>query len=1435
MKKILFIILTLIAISCSFLVGCSNNGGGQNSGTEETLLISNNKKTVGKFDSVELSVKSKKEGTVTFKVEDESIAKIIDSYKNDNGNFVAEILGLKAGQTKVTASLGDKKISCTITVEESVYYPSIEINPNLEKFNIGIDSEVGISARIVANGFEISKDVVWTIKDAENSEVAGDEIISFENGMVKGLKEGSAILTASYEFEGSIISKNISVEVKPNIVVAFNASKVDLATVAEAGDTEFDVALESIYYNQNVIEISKVQNIKYSSSNEDIILVDENTGKITSIGRGQAFVVADITLDDGAKIVGSVAVSVAPYFKSENIGEYALNDAENMYKDFVYEAYGNKIIEVVVSDSMIEQEYYSIKDGKVSIAYDFIKKYYGKDNFISIKTDKADYEIGLDIVTCLITDWSQISTGDKKVMAPIYLAGGATTYSESSSGGTATDNWNGYFVLGNDIDAKGEALITAQTMWVASKGYGFKGTLDGKGYTIKNFKTSSNMALFGGITKEAIIKNLNITGYVNNGGSGLFGWYFNGNYDNLYIEGESYGNGVLGAEIEEVTFTNSIVVVTACPDDAFAFSKESFAGGTTGSAFYADSGKLAEGFEVKPLTIMSEVNTEGETIIGFDGIEKIFYQGEDITSLTGITISDLEVSFDYSVLENRRGLFELKSGKLTRYFIGDFNLEKEVKSVKLFAGQQTNDIGNIVENIYTVEVDGAIARVLVSSDEGKTGYYLTDNDYELDQANNVLNIKGLSLVNAGLVGYNKTLIVETYTTRYTINFDVFSNFAVTKASDFDANSSSTANAVQTAGGYKEGEWGKGIIIVLANDIDFKGEPILSQSLNYWKENGYGFKGTIDGLGNAIYNYTITGQGGALVDTIAGGVIQNVRFINFKQSGSCGISGWYNGLVIKNCYIDITSVNYFGGKEKITGPSAGYAAMYDCFIISRDADGGILNDAEVISSVFKSDKTTTVLGDGYVSKHSNSSWNDEKGRHNEEYLNKLPYAENKLQIDAVIGADAVVEIANVTKVLKDGKDITSLVDCGETSATFSSNVWDESSTFVVISEDKIKIVNFEVNRELETLSRIYGTKQSNNLGEIIVQDFIIESDGTLESATIDGAVVEASQEGNVITIPASEFDFFAGKTVSVEIKATTIKYVIEVKVADFLVTKASDLTGGRTTANPMMQALGCSDSTGKTTGYNWGGYILLANDIDFGGATVYFGGAAYNASASVTYGFAGTIDGNGYALKNFTFGGSNGGWGAMFGNFRSGTIKDLSILNAKQQFFNNEGLLFLKAVATLENCYFDIEAAGTGNGFILCGQDRDNRLIIRNSVFIVRTGARDTSKSALIGTYTSNLVSNTVVFSDYAEAEGLKTALGEKFVGYAENKLEVNVSAGANAVVEVANVARVLKDGKDITSLVTIGDNVTIPSSLVDANSTYVVLGDTYKIVNVVIA
>ncbi len=161
---------------------------------------------------------------------------------------------------------------------------------------------------------------------------------------------------------------------------------------------------------------------------------------------------------------------------------------------------------------------------------------------------------------------------------------------------------NGSYYLTNDIDASGEKSFTP----LGSASQQFKGTLDGKGYSIKNLKIGSTMSSKGSSKYTALIaynggtiKNLNLVGVSAEGGNAKYAYtaafvavnlatiencYVSGTVRSEDVEIASYTAGV-SAQMLRGDIKNCVSYV-----NVYAKGGEQYTGGITG---YNEKGNIS--------------------------------------------------------------------------------------------------------------------------------------------------------------------------------------------------------------------------------------------------------------------------------------------------------------------------------------------------------------------------------------------------------------------------------------------------------------------------------------------------------------------------------------------------------------------------------------------------------------------------------------------------------------------------------------------------------------------------------------------------------------------------------------------------------------------------------------------------------------------------
>jgi hypothetical protein len=209
----------------------------------------------------------------------------------------------------------------------------------------------------------------------------------------------------------------------------------------------------------------------------------------------------------------------------------------------------------------------------------------------SIINNRLTLSVTLAFVICLYlavlsaAAQSPFTNGDGTEQSPYVI-----TTLEQLEG--IRNHLNSHFVLGNDIDIKGEEWVP-----IGNNDNRFNGTLDGKGFTISNFKIDKSdvdewrdkqdIGLFGFIDVGSKINNLNITGADVKGGYNvglLIGRNDGGILDNIRVSGNVFGDSNVGGLVGLIRFE---AVVKDSYSNAIVTGYEQ-AGGLIGSNYQGE-------------------------------------------------------------------------------------------------------------------------------------------------------------------------------------------------------------------------------------------------------------------------------------------------------------------------------------------------------------------------------------------------------------------------------------------------------------------------------------------------------------------------------------------------------------------------------------------------------------------------------------------------------------------------------------------------------------------------------------------------------------------------------------------------------------------------------------------------------------------------------
>ena len=464
-----------------------------------------------------------------------------------------KITAIAVGEATITATVEGKTATCVVTVEEATAAPVIKLSSENVYLNIG--GSFVSSVKTLWKGEEVEETVAytWTVVEGQAEDVAtatadGDEVT------FNGLKEGATSFRVSADVRGIHVSKDVNVTVYgTDVSIVAN----DTAYVPAAGKYTLDLATEDVaeykksedvsfvvYENGNEVKDAQIE---WTVVDEDVITIVDN--KFVSTGAGQTQVVGTCTVNDvTANVIVSVNV-IKPIISLMETTRASL-EVENLTtltveSDIIgdiesVELHGKEILESVNGKTMSFK-----KDAMPKLA----KELGEQTMYVSTKT--VIYELPVTLYTMVINDKAEMDS----------FVGIAKNNAADEVG-----IWDGYFLLGNDINYNGEFVPMTSHNHLYSIGeparsarynaslVGFRGIFDGQGYNIDGLAigiqaaggVNAEAGIFGVINQEGIVRNISFTNAVSRENSGYIAASGGGLIENISITYKQIG---IGAEV----------------------------------------------------------------------------------------------------------------------------------------------------------------------------------------------------------------------------------------------------------------------------------------------------------------------------------------------------------------------------------------------------------------------------------------------------------------------------------------------------------------------------------------------------------------------------------------------------------------------------------------------------------------------------------------------------------------------------------------------------------------------------------------------------------------------------------------------------------------------------------------------------------------------
>lgn len=315
---------------------------------------------------------------------------------------------------------------------------------------------------------------------------------------------------------------------------------------------------------------------------------------------------------------------------------------------------------------------------------------------------------------------------------------------------------------------------------------------------------------------------------------------------------------------------------------------------------------------------------------------------------------------------------------------------------------------------------------------------------------------------------------------------------------------------------------------------------------------------------------------------------------------------------------------------------------------------------------------------------------------------------------------------------------------------------EGNTVTAVAEGKTTLVGTYEYNDIRIIVDVY--RPEIRLGESVTietaldaNSFTIASDvaGTIRGASVGGKEISSSIDGKTVTYDKAKLPTKAADMGDKEIIVDTDKaiYIIDAKIYTKVLRTADDVM----TWNEYAYDADPEKSY-------WGGYFVLANDIDMTGkayvgkfyyANMFYteGPSAWSAKpeySGITFrdgntgGFRGVFDGQGYAIKNLTISQRNDSFAGQIAV--GGVFKNVVFTGAKITSNWGAGLVSVGGKGTIANVYAEITEMKQGNSNadkngVFYAQDSMSGAKVNNCIAVFNcTTPTDPSRFTGLGSY-----------------------------------------------------------------------------------------------------
>ena len=393
MKKFLTCILTLlIAIGC--FSGCGDSDK-PSVNSEPSLSINRESLTisVGQYEQLDVNLKGVK-GPVEWSSSNEKVVSI-----DDNGLIKA----LDFGEAEIIAKSGNYSDFCKVFVLGTAYSPVLNIDRTAVSVYVGETFEV--NACVMVNDQIVLDEIQWISSDIS--------VAAVTNGVIMGVKDGNAIITAKANYGGEELIEEILVTVYSGNTFFINQNAVRLAVVQINDEDTFTELTTSAFTNG---ERDLDGDVSWSVEDKDVLTVDQN-GNATAVSAGKTIVTATFTKGNEIRTAWTeIEVYKATVKQIKNLGKLEVKSDDTVSFSLSELGYSGQENEEVIFTFSKNSYSGKIKGGAIVIDTD--GTIYGDEEItIEVRDRKfiADATVNAKLVSYKINRYVQKDLGEYKL------------------------------------------------------------------------------------------------------------------------------------------------------------------------------------------------------------------------------------------------------------------------------------------------------------------------------------------------------------------------------------------------------------------------------------------------------------------------------------------------------------------------------------------------------------------------------------------------------------------------------------------------------------------------------------------------------------------------------------------------------------------------------------------------------------------------------------------------------------------------------------------------------------------------------------------------------------------------------------------------------------------------------------------------------------